>query len=48
MKKIVVVGANFAGATAALEIKRRLNNEVDVTVIDRFENSLYSPCNANC
>jgi sulfide:quinone oxidoreductase len=43
MNRVVVVGANFAGATAALEIKRKLKNEVEVTVIDRKENSLYFP-----
>ena len=40
MKKVVVVGANFAGATAALEIKRKLKDQVEVTVIDRKESSL--------
>lgn len=43
MKKVVVIGANFAGATAALEIKRKLKKSVDVTVIDRKEDSLYFP-----
>ncbi len=43
MKRVVVVGANFAGASAALEIKRKLKNEVEVTVIDRKEDSLYFP-----
>ncbi|MCA9327379.1 FAD-dependent oxidoreductase, partial [Candidatus Saccharibacteria bacterium] len=43
MKKVVVVGANFAGATAALEIKRKLKKDVEVTVIDPKENSLYFP-----
>lgn len=43
MKRVVVVGANFAGATAALEIKRKLKKDVEVTVIDRNENSLYFP-----
>jgi sulfide:quinone oxidoreductase len=43
MKHVVVIGANFAGATAALEIKRKLRNDVEVTVIDRHENSLYFP-----
>lgn len=43
MKKVVVIGANFAGATAALEIKRKLKDKVEVTVIDRKEDSLYFP-----
>ncbi len=42
-KRVVVVGANFAGATAALEIKRKLRNDVEVTVIDSKENSLFFP-----
>lgn len=43
MNRVVVVGANFAGATAALEIKRKLKKDVEVTVIDKYENSLYFP-----
>jgi sulfide:quinone oxidoreductase len=43
MKRVVVVGANFAGSTAALEVKRRLKNEVEVTVIDPEKNFLYFP-----
>ena len=43
MKKVVVIGSNFAGSTAALEIKRKLKGNVDVTVIDRKEQSLYFP-----
>lgn len=41
--KIVVVGGNFAGFTAALELKRKLKNRADVTVIDRSEDFLYVP-----
>ena len=43
MKKVVVVGANFAGATAAMEIKRKLKNDVEVTVIDKSDTFLYFP-----
>src|SRR5579859_2819893 len=43
MKRVVVVGANFAGASAALEIKRKHKQDVEVTVIDRKEQSLYFP-----
>ncbi len=43
MKRVVVIGANFAGSTAALEIKRRMKQEVEVTVIDPHENFLYFP-----
>lgn len=41
--KVVVIGGNFAGATAALELKRKLKNNVEVTVIDRNEDFLYIP-----
>jgi len=43
MKRVVVVGANFAGATAALEVKRKLKDQVEVTVFDKSENSLFFP-----
>ena len=41
--KVVVVGGNFAGATTALELKRKLGDKVDVTLIDRNEDFLYIP-----
>ena len=41
--KILVVGGNFAGATAALELKRKLKDTVEVTLIDRNENFVYIP-----
>jgi len=41
--KVVVIGGNFAGATTALELKRKLKNNVEVTVIDRNEDFLYIP-----
>lgn len=41
--KVVVVGGNFAGSTAALELKRKLKENVEVTVIDRNEDFLYIP-----
>ncbi len=41
--KAVVVGGNFAGFTAALELKRKLKNAVEVTVIDRNSDFLYIP-----
>ena len=41
--KVLVIGGNFAGATAAMEIKRKLKNKVDVTLIDRSPDfSIYS------
>ncbi|HRD08877.1 MAG TPA: hypothetical protein PK037_14955, partial [Saprospiraceae bacterium] len=41
--KVLVIGGNFAGATAAMEIKRKLKNKVDVTLIDRSPDFLYIP-----
>lgn len=41
--KVLVVGGNFAGSTAALEIKRKLGGEVEVTLIDRNPDFLYIP-----
>lgn len=41
--KIVVIGGNFAGFTAALELKRKLKTAADITVIDRSEDFLYIP-----
>ncbi|MEY4136511.1 MAG: hypothetical protein RL205_639, partial [Actinomycetota bacterium] len=31
-KKVLVLGANFAGLTAALAVKHELHGDVDVTV----------------
>jgi NADH dehydrogenase FAD-containing subunit len=31
--KVLVLGGNFAGVTAALSLKRELGAEVDVTVV---------------
>lgn len=41
--RAVVVGGNFAGMTAALELKRKLGKEVEVTVIDRSKDFLFIP-----
>jgi sulfide:quinone oxidoreductase len=41
--KVVVVGGNFAGSTAALELKRKLKEKAEITVIDRNEDFLYIP-----
>lgn len=41
--KVIVIGGNFAGFTAAIEIKRKLKDKVDVTLIDRNENFLFIP-----
>lgn len=41
--KVLVVGGNFAGSTAAMEIKRKLGKKVDVTLIDRNPDFIYIP-----
>ncbi|UBB90379.1 NAD(P)/FAD-dependent oxidoreductase [Candidatus Kaistella beijingensis] len=41
--KILVVGGNFAGSTAAMEIKRKLKEKAEVTLIDRNEDFVYIP-----
>jgi len=46
MKKIIVIGSNFAGSTAALEINRKLKKEkieASITVISPFDQFLYVP-----
>lgn len=41
--KVLVVGGNFAGSTAALEIKRKLGKKVEVILIDRNPDFIYIP-----
>jgi sulfide:quinone oxidoreductase len=43
MKRILVLGSNFAGVTAAISVKRKLGNEVEVLVISPSRNFLYVP-----
>jgi sulfide:quinone oxidoreductase len=43
MIQIVVVGGNFGGLTAALELKRLLKKEVNVTVVSRQQEFVYIP-----
>lgn len=46
MKKILVIGSNFAGSTAALELNRKLKKqkiEFDITVISPHDQFLYVP-----
>lgn len=33
--RALIIGGNFAGMTAALELKRKLGKQVEVTVIDK-------------
>lgn len=42
-KQIVIVGSNFAGYTAALELYDKLGSDHDITVIDRKHNFLFMP-----
>jgi sulfide:quinone oxidoreductase len=41
--KVLVLGANFAGLTAALSLKQHLRDEVDVTVISKSDQFLFTP-----
>lgn len=41
--KTVVIGGNFAGFTAALELKRKGDKDDEVVVIDRSPNFLFIP-----
>lgn len=43
MKNIVVLGSNFAGATASMEIKGKLKGDVNVTVVSPLKKFLYVP-----
>jgi len=43
MVRIVVVGGNFGGLTAALELKRMLKKDVHVTVVSRQQEFVYIP-----
>ena len=42
-KKVVVLGANFGGLTAALKVKHDLEGDVDVTVISASDRFLFTP-----
>ncbi len=43
MARIIVLGSNFAGVSAALEVKRKLGKEHEVMVISPTEKFLYVP-----
>lgn len=40
--KILVIGGNFAGFTAAILLKNKLKEKAEVTLVDRNENSSSS------
>ncbi|MCP9948959.1 FAD-dependent oxidoreductase [Actinomadura madurae] len=42
-KKVLVLGGNFGGLTAALAVKRALAGDVDVTVISASDRFLFNP-----
>jgi len=41
--KVLVIGGNFAGMTAAIEVKKKLKDKATVTVIDRNPDFLFIP-----
>src|SRR5215472_17884140 len=42
-KLVLVIGGNFGGLTAALEVKAGLGGDVDVTVVSAAERFLFNP-----
>ncbi len=42
-KKVLVLGANFAGLTAAVAVRQELQGDVDVTVISPSDRFLFTP-----
>ena len=42
-KKVLVLGGNFAGLTAALAVKHDLDGDVDVTVVSASDRFLFNP-----
>ncbi|GAA0936108.1 FAD-dependent oxidoreductase [Kribbella koreensis] len=42
-KKVVVLGANFAGMTAALAVRHELHGDVDVRVVSASDHFLFNP-----
>jgi sulfide:quinone oxidoreductase len=42
-KSVLVIGGNFAGLTAALELKHELGAEVDVTVVSASDRFVFNP-----
>ena len=41
--RVLVLGGNFAGLTAALSIKRELGEDVQVTVVSKSAEFLFNP-----
>jgi sulfide:quinone oxidoreductase len=42
-KKVIVLGGNFAGLTAALSVKHELGNDVEVTVVSKSDTFEFNP-----
>jgi NADH dehydrogenase FAD-containing subunit len=42
-EKVLVLGGNFAGLTAALNVKHELGSDVDVTVVSKSERFQFNP-----
>lgn len=42
-KKVLVLGGNFGGLTAAISVKNELEDDVDVTVVAASDKFLYNP-----
>lgn len=42
-KKVLVLGANFGGLTAALAVRHELDGDVDVTVVSAGDHFLFNP-----
>jgi sulfide:quinone oxidoreductase len=42
-KKVLVLGANFGGMTAALAVRHELDGDVDVTVVSASDHFLFNP-----
>ncbi len=42
-KKVLVLGANFGGLTAALAVRHELEGDVDVTVVSASDHFLFNP-----
>ena len=42
-KRVLVIGGNFGGLTAALEVKAELGEDVEVTVVSAAERFLFNP-----
>jgi NADH dehydrogenase FAD-containing subunit len=42
-KRVLVIGGNFGGLTAALEVKHELGDDVDVTVVSAADRFLFNP-----